>query len=107
MNIIIMRGRSTQGIKADAMAHFGEDHKFVTLALEFDPMALEGDVTPDVIARMTGDLVVIANGGTTELQVRTVLACTRYTGGSWRIIDLQRDYVRELACSDLHAVLQD
>lgn len=85
MKVLLLRGRSTAGIREDVGRVFGKNTVIGILADANDPLREEGDLDLDVAAK--GDWeVLIANGGTTTPLVKAVLALK-----SVGIVNLQRD----------------
>jgi len=77
--ILLFRGRNTDGIRADAVARGlidEERDQVVVVCRDDDRMAQPGDITVTQAARhhTSGEVTLIANGGTTAQLVPLLLA---------------------------------
>lgn len=96
-----MNGRSLTGILADARRAFG-DRPAVVITRNDDQIPVPeellaikaGEFKPD-----PGEYVLVANGGTSAQLVPVLLELERSHGAKYRVVDLQRDRIVELARS--------
>ena len=96
--VVLFRGRNTTGILSDArrLGVVADDDRIVVVCRENDALAEEGDVTVPPMPKADDQLIVVANGGTTAQAAPYLFALGGTTGGSVKVIDLQRDGVAVL-----------
>lgn len=104
--VVFFRGRNTAAIVEDArkLNLLSHDDKIIIVKRLHDSLAEPGDL-PDLPLPVTGELVVVCNGGTTQQQVptiaKTMLHCMS-SGTATRLVEVLQEEVRELwtSCGD-------
>lgn len=112
--LVVFRGRNTAAIVQDAISAglVPTDHQLVVVCRLGDAMAEPGDISPGQFQIGDGEIVVVANGGTSAQLVPLVVALAQCAlgmdlrsddltqdrlqrgparGFSWRVYDVQRD----------------
>jgi hypothetical protein len=99
MKTILFLGRSVEGILADARTHLGQVGEIVVVSRDNDTLDPPEGLTAVSVSNFEAEpgesYTVVANGGTAS-QLAPVLLRLCRAGVELRVVDLQRDGLKEL-----------